>query len=561
MLFSTWRDDFGKAKEFIDIVRNEGRLPPPAVTPRRQFDDRWFFAIKDLAEDGDVAELKGLIDTAAKAGYNGLVLTIGRDYMMGTRCSGPRAFDAAERSRVSGFEDFDRWDAAKSARYDAVAAAAKSAGIEIVPLIWSPGYCSMRHADPEFVAVQPAKDVPYVAGADGRATFAGGEKRRLALSLDGKLGRITEKLKVKPYRVYRITYRMKGENLGGQPASGVQLFAYGRGEGHDRGALRPWRREWGNSHGWTDVSYDFNAGRFDELTLYLGTWGIKEGRFWIKDVELREIGLQNVVLRDSTPFVVKDAKSGRPYRAGKDYVVPERMTELWWGGAERMLEIAIPSGSRIKAGTALAVDAYEPIEILDKQFSACLTEPKLKAYFERTAAAVKARFGNSKWFLSSDEIRAGCRCRNCLREKNFGQIFGKSFTDQFNAIRKADPKGEVYMWFDMVSTMGNAKDDYYRIPGSFAGAHELIPSDMILVCWGDKGGRHLDALQWCADRGFRTLGATYYDTDDLTGSRLWLDRCNVTPECRGIMYTPWQNKYGLLADFGRMVRDHSKPCD
>lgn len=561
MLFSTWCDDFGKAKEFMDIVRNEGRLPPPAVTPRRQFDDRWFFAIKDLAEDKDVEELKKLVATAAASGYNGLVLTIGRDYMMGTRCSGPRAFDAAERSRVSGFEDFSNWDAAKSARYDEVARACKAAGIEIIPLVWSPGYCSMRHADPNLVAAQPVRDVPYVAGADGKATFAGGSRRKLGLSLAGGLGRIDEKVDVKPYRAYRIRYRMKGENLGGTPSVGVQLFAYGEGDGHDRGALRPWNRAWGASHDWTEVSYDFNSGHFDRLTIYLGSWGIKTGKLWIEDVVLEELGVQNAVSRASTPFVVKDAKTGRPYREGKDYVAPAKMTELWWGGAEKMAEISLPKGSRIKPGTELLVDAFEPIAIMDKQFSVCMTDPDLKAYFERTAAAVKKRFGNAKWFLSSDEIRAGCRCGNCLREKNFGKIFGKTFTDQYRAIQKADPGATVYLWFDMLSPLGNAKHDYYMIPGEFVGAHELVPRELVMVPWGAGKGRHLEALKWCADRGFRTLAATYYDEPTLDGSRHWLQQCNQTPECRGIMYTPWANHYDLLPDFGKMLQTDSHPCD
>ena len=61
--------------------------------------------------------------------------------------------------------------------------------------------------------------------------------------------------------------------------------------------------------------------------------------------------------------------------------------------------------------------------------------------------------------------------------------------------------------------------------------------------------------------GFRTLAATYYDLPTLDGSRLWLEQCNRTPECRGIMYTPWANHYDLLADFGKMVNDASHPCD
>ena len=53
--------------------------------------------------------------------------------------------------------------------------------------------------------------------------------------------------------------------------------------------------------------------------------------------------------------------------------------------------------------------------------------------------------------------------------------------------------------------------------------------------------------------GFLTLGAAYYDGDDLSNPRGWLDALQVTPGAMGIMYTTWQNKYGLLADFGDLV--------
>jgi hypothetical protein len=49
------------------------------------------------------------------------------------------------------------------------------------------------------------------------------------------------------------------------------------------------------------------------------------------------------------------------------------------------------------------------------------------------------------------------------------------------------------------------------------------------------------------------MGACYYDAADLTSSREWLDLLRQTPGAQGIMYTSWQRKYDLLADFGDMV--------
>ncbi|MBM3815047.1 MAG: hypothetical protein FJW20_25790 [Acidimicrobiia bacterium] len=53
--------------------------------------------------------------------------------------------------------------------------------------------------------------------------------------------------------------------------------------------------------------------------------------------------------------------------------------------------------------------------------------------------------------------------------------------------------------------------------------------------------------------GFQTLGASYYDADDLENPKDWLASLDATPGALGIMYTTWQNKYELLAGFGDLV--------
>jgi hypothetical protein len=54
--------------------------------------------------------------------------------------------------------------------------------------------------------------------------------------------------------------------------------------------------------------------------------------------------------------------------------------------------------------------------------------------------------------------------------------------------------------------------------------------------------------------GFKTLGAAYYDADDLTNPKGWLESLDRTPGAIGIMYTTWNNKYQLLPGFGDLVK-------
>ncbi|MCX6634467.1 MAG: hypothetical protein NT090_05175 [Acidobacteria bacterium] len=53
--------------------------------------------------------------------------------------------------------------------------------------------------------------------------------------------------------------------------------------------------------------------------------------------------------------------------------------------------------------------------------------------------------------------------------------------------------------------------------------------------------------------GFRTFAGAYYDGDTLDNPRGWLEALDQTPNAAGIMYTTWQSKYALLADFGDLV--------
>ena len=49
-------------------------------------------------------------------------------------------------------------------------------------------------------------------------------------------------------------------------------------------------------------------------------------------------------------------------------------------------------------------------------------------------------------------------------------------------------------------------------------------------------------------RGYEVIRV--YDGDTLDNPKGWLEALDGTPGAIGIMYTTWQNKYGLLADFG-----------
>ena len=133
-----------------------------------------------------------------------------------------------------------------------------------------------------------------------------------------------------------------------------------------------------------------------------------------------------------------------------------------------------------------------------------------------------------------------------------GRILGDCLTRQVAIIREANPKAEIAVWSDMLDPNHNGrKNPYYLVRGDFDGSWNHIPKDMIIAVWGQKvrpaSFEHFSGL------GFRTLGAAYYDTDDLADVPAWIEIMQKTKGSTGMMYTTWLDKYKLLPDFARLL--------
>ena len=97
-----------------------------------------------------------------------------------------------------------------------------------------------------------------------------------------------------------------------------------------------------------------------------------------------------------------------------------------------------------------------------------------------------------------------------------------------------------------------ARGEYYLVDGDFTGSWKHVPKDLIIAVWG--GAPREKSLRFFSDEGYRTLVACYYDADDLDDVKSWIRVARETPNVRGMMYTPWQKKYGLLPQFGDLLR-------
>ena len=546
---------------------------------------RWVYVSRGLRSEQDVEDIRGIVRTAAEHGLNGMVLSAGLD-----------------RLDLQPPEYFQRLEAVK--------AACKEQGIEIVPIVFSAGYggAVLAH-DRNLAAGLPVRDAPFVV-KDGVARLApdpavaivnGGfeehergrfkgfrfhdkpgevsfidtetfKEGKASLRFEGfgrdphGHGRVMQEVKVSPHRCYRVSCWIRTEGF--EPARALRLQVYGQHgpiAGHEPGmhGTSDWRR----------VTFGFNSAEHAMVRIYAGCWKGETGKFWLDDLRIEEVGLVNVLRRPGTPVTLKgdDAE----YEEGKDFARmedPKLNLRFDHDGPP----IKLLPGSRIQEGQRLRVSWYHGMGIGRGQVSVCMSEPKLYEIWREQTKLIQQHLAPRHWLLSMDEIRMGGSCAACkalsvftpgtdyavdgdgrevetgaVRPMTMGEILGHCITKQFQMIREANPQAEVAIWSDMLDPNHNAHGDYYLVEGDFAGSWEHVPKELIVATW--YFAKRRESLDHFSKLGFRTLAGAYYDGDTLDNPKGWLADLDTTPKAVGILYTTWRNKYALLAPFGDLV--------
>jgi len=357
-------------------------------------------------------------------------------------------------------------------------------------------------------------------------------------------GRIMQEIKVKPYRCYIVNLWIKTENLQPTGAFNLQVLVQNR-------SLAPREFNLPTTTDWKKITMVFNSMEYDKVRVYAGMWGGKSGKLWLDDWEVREIGPINVLRRPGTPVVVKSDDGKIIYEEGKDYeplVDPE--FSLWKWDHKPVATLQLTSSSRIKDGQRLLVSWYHPMVIHDSQVTVCMGEPELYDIYDHEAKLLAQYVKPKRVMLNMDEIRMGGTCKAC-ENKDIAKLLGECVTRQVRALRKYNPDVKVYIWSDMFDPNHNARPDYYLVKGDFTDSYKYIPKDVIIAVWG--GRPREKSLKFFESQGFNMLIACYYDADNLDDVKGWIELANKTKGVRGFMYTPWQKKYQLLPEFGRLI--------
>jgi hypothetical protein len=545
---------------------------------KKMYPDRWVYVSRGLGRDSDVSEIEGIVRTASKHGLNGMVLSAGLDRLS------LRSEDVLKRlQKVKDICDENE--------------------IEIIPIIFSVGYGgSVLSHDPSLAAGIPVKDALFVVNGNeaqlvphppvemvnggfedfedhkfsgyrfhdkpGEISFADHEtvkegKTSLRFEKFGELdpqhghARVMQEVDVHPHRYYRITLWAKTEGLNPQGSFRVLVLGGASGIGNrlliDGRSLAPYDPGMPDTTDWSKVTVVFNSLGYKSVKIYAGLWGGKTGKVWLDEFHIEEIGLANVLRRPGTPVTVASEDGKIIYEEGKDYEpIADPNLRVWRPPEHDAPAIRILPGSRIKDGQKLRVSFYHSMVVNRSQVTACMSEPEIYRIWREEAKLLHQQLKPKKYLLSMDEIRAGGSCLGC-KERNLtmAEILGDCVKKQVEILRSSNPDAEIYIWSDMFDPNHNAHDNYYLVDGDFTGSWKYLPKDLIIVCWYYK--MRDKSLKFFSDLGFRTVAGAYYDGDTLDNPKGWLESLDHTPNARGIMYTTWQNKYMLLADFGNLV--------
>lgn len=518
-----------------------------------------------LGRDEDVAQIETILRRAAQFGYNGAVLSAGLDALCKRDTNYLRRLETVRRT-------------------------CEQLGLELIPAVFSIGYGGgiLSH-DRNLAEGLPVKDALFVVKgneahhvpdppvqiangdferfegnrmanfhfhdepgvisfADTQIKHGGNASLRFENFRAHPAGnaRVMQEVRVHPYRCYRVSIWVRTENL--IPAQNFRLLALSP-DGRD---LAPRIFNLPPTTDWRKVTMVFNSWHYDTVRLYAGVWGGREGKLWLDDWTVEEIGPINVLRRPGTPVVVKSEDGSVVYEEGKDYapLVDPHLNPYRRDWEDPAPPLQLLPNSRIKDGQRLRVSWYHPQLIYDSQVTVCMGEPAVYEIFEHEARLLWERLRYRRVLLNMDEVRMGGTCKAC-EGKNMARLLAECVQRQVQALRRYNPQALVYVWSDMFDPNHNARPNYYLVQGDFTGSWNYLPKDIVIAVWG--GAPREKSLRFFADLRFATLIACYYDADTLSDVQGWQLLARQTPNVRGFMYTTWARRYDLLDRFAHLL--------
>ncbi len=506
-----------------------------APQDRLEIPDRWVYCQTNLQVDENLDALQGVLLRASKAGYTGVMLADSKLAKLG--------------------EVPDRY----LRNVKRLKRIAREAGLEIIPAVFPVGYSeSILWHDPNLAEGLPVRDALFVVrgGAarpepdppvafrpkwDWKDEIVGPDWT--VTDPKGRNARIVQKVKVRPFRQYHVSVRVRTLEFQGSPK--VNVLAGGRMLNYADLGVKP-------TQDWTEHHATFNSLENEQVTLYLGCWDGGTGTLAWSDAKIEETGLVNLIRRDGAPLTVR-REGGEALVEGRDFerVVDPRMGSVPYNGCydawhePPVIRTALPEGTRLR------VSYHHATVIHSGQNMICPSEPRTVELLRDQARRVHELFGAKTYFMSHDEIRILNWDEACSRRNlDAGAIVADNVRTCTQILREVAPGCRIYVWSDVFDPHHNAHGQYYLVRGNLAGSWEGLDKDVVVAAWFyDK---REESLKWFAERGHRVLVAGYYDArpENLVG---WLETAKRTRNVTGVMYTTWRRKFDDLERYAEIL--------
>ncbi len=536
---------------------------------------RWVYCAINLQVDENVPRLEQLMTRAAAAGYNGVLLA---DFK---------------------FHVLDRVPQRYFANVKRIRQKADELKLEIIPAVMPIGYSEgiLIH-DPNLAEGVPVREQLLVvegktariepdppvaldggdferatqnkfAGWDfqdliGRASFQDGEVKHGGNSSlrmhsvgtaegEAKNCRVMKSVKVSPYRQYHLSVWMKTRKFDAH--SSVRLFAMGA----DGQVLSHSNLGVKETQDWTQHHVLFNSLEHDEVRVYCGVWGGKNGTLWLDDLAIEETAFVNLLRRPGCPLVLAPNGGGTKLIEGRDFdsLHDPKLGNVPSPGSFDVYHDPPKPGFRdvaaLRDGDRLRVSYYHALTIYDGQVACCLSEPKVFELLKTEVAGVQRLLEPKGFMMSHDEIRVAGWCAACQKPKRTaGKLLAENVRRCVEIIREANPRAAIYVWSDMFDPAHNAVDKFYLVNGSWSGSWEGLSKDknkhVTIVNWNH--GNAAKSLRFFAKRGHRQILAGYYDGSPRSIAD-WLGTAGDSSNLDGVMYTTWRQRYDDLESFAR----------
>lgn len=509
--------------------------------------ERWVHLPANFQADAKAEEIAGLITRAGKAGYTHALVADSKFSRLATVMSN------------------------YAPNVEKVKAAARAAKVEIVPAVFPVGYSNdMLFHDPNLAEGLPVKEAPFVVKG-GRASIqpdptvsipGGSMNDRAGWSFiddnliveDGTMrsgpteanARMQRVVKVKPFRQYHVSVRIRSKGLAGGMAEIKAIGKDGRQLQWSYLKVQP-------DQEWTRHDVTFNSLGSEEVGIYFGVWVGHRGDLWWDDAAIEECGPVNLLRRPGAPLAVKRT-DGSVLKEGKDYenlVNPGTGTKPWPGEFTAWQE---PPEIRVKGiadGEVLKVSYYHTHVVHDGQVCACVEEPAFQALLQDQAKRVPALWGSRSHLMSHDEWRVMGWDESCRKSGlSPGGIAAKNVRFCTGLLEGVVAGGRILVWNDMFDPHHNALKDYYLVNGSLEGAWEGLDPKVEIMNW--NFGKRDESLAFFAGRGHRQVIAGFYD-EPVENVSKWLDSAAKVKGVKGFMYTTWRNDYSKLEDVAAIL--------